>query len=253
MSNIILKIITIVFLTYVGIVLFFYIKQRDFIYFPVKTINHPYQEQIFFNGNIAINVTVLNKGKKKALMYFGGNAENVDYNALEFSSLFPNYTIYLVKYRGYGGSAGKPEEQAIYSDVLTIYDTIQLGYTSVSVIGRSLGSGVATYLASKRKIKKMVLITPFDSIQNVAQKMFPIFPMSLLLKDKYDSFSRIHLITAKTLIISAENDRVIHKKHTNRLVSGFPSSQLSVKVIQDKGHNSISDSKQYYTVLADFL
>ncbi len=219
----------------------------------MKAIKHPFKEQLFFNNDIAIHVTILNKGNKKALVYFGGNAENVDYNALKFSSLFPSYTIYLVKYRGHAGSTGKPEEQAIYSDVLTIYDKIKPDYISVSIIGRSLGSGVATYLASTRKIKKMVLITPFDSIQNVAQKIFPIFPMALLLKDKYNSFNRIHLVTAKTLIISAENDRVIHKNHTNRLVSGFPASQITVKVIKGKGHNTISDSKQYYTLLSNFL
>jgi len=253
MSDYLIKIFISILVIYFAVGLLIFIKQRDFIYFSVGSIKHNFDEEIFINGNVSINVTVLNKGNKKALFYFGGNAENVDYSAFDFSTLFPDFTIFLVKYRGYAGSTGKPEEQGIYSDALTIYDKIKSEFTTISIMGRSLGSGVATYLAAKRKIEKLVLITPFDSIQNVAQEKFPIYPMSILLKDKYNSLGRVNLITAKTLIVAAENDRIIGRNHTDRLVTEFPPSQLTFEVIEGKGHNTISESKKYYGLLKEFL
>ena len=210
-------------------------------------------KKYFNNSQESIKVTVLNKGKKKAILYFGGNAESVDYSSDDFSRIFQDHSIYLVKYRGYGGSTGKPEEQGIYSDALHIFDKIKPKYSAISIIGRSLGSGVASLVASKRNIDKLILITPFDSVENVAQKLFYIYPMFLLLKDKYDSFSRVSLIKAKTLVIAAENDQVIDKKHTKRLVDAFPPVQIRVEVIKNTDHNTISNSEKYYILLEEFI
>ena len=120
-------------------------------------------------------------------------------------------------------------------------------------MGRSLGSGAATYLASKRPVEKMLLISPFDSIKSVAQNKFPIYPMFLLLKDKYDSIGRVKEIQAKTIILMAENDEVIPKKHSLRLISEFPPEQITVKTISNTGHNDISNKMEYYDHLSSFL
>jgi len=238
---------------YVGLGVYIYLIQRDYIYFPVGPVSHIYEEQVFKNDNESIRVTVLNRKNRDAIIYFGGNAEAVDFNASKFSSLFQNHAVFLVKYRGYGGSTGKPEEAALYSDALHIFDRIKPEYTNISIIGRSLGSGVATLVASKRKIHKLVLITPFDSLYGIAQKAFPIYPTALLLKEKYDSYSRASTITADTLIISAEFDHIVDKEHTNRLVGQFPPSQVNHEIIRDRGHNTISDNEKYYSLLKDFF
>ena len=120
-------------------------------------------------------------------------------------------------------------------------------------MGRRLGSSAGTYLASKRPVDKMLLISPFDSIKSVAQNKFPIYPMFLLLKDKYDSIGRVKDISAKTIVLIAENDEVIPKKHSLRLISEFPPEQITVKTISDAGHNDISNKMEYYNHLKDFL
>ena len=120
-------------------------------------------------------------------------------------------------------------------------------------MGRSLGSGAATYLASKRSVEKMLLVSPYDSIKNVAQNKFPIYPMFLLLKDEYDSIGRVKEIQAKTIILMAENDEVIPKKHSMRLISEFPPEQITVKTISKTGHNDISNKMEYYDHLRSFL
>lgn len=235
----------------IGILLFVF--QRDFLYFPtVKTADNS-QSQKFVIGEETINVIVLNKGQKKAILYFGGNGEAVVKNAASFSKIFASHTVYLVNYRGYGGSTGTPSEQGFYSDAQFIYDVLANQYRQISVIGRSLGTGVATFLASTRAIEKMVLVTPYDSILNIAQDQYPLYPVSLILKDKYDSASRIKSIISPTLIIVAEKDVIIPAKYSDELIKLFPPAQLTVVVIRGAGHNNITQKPQYYKLLQEFI
>ncbi|MCP3899874.1 MAG: alpha/beta hydrolase [Desulfobacteraceae bacterium] len=236
---------------FIGAVLFF--SQRKFIYFPSEKIPHSYDMESISNENETIEVIVLNKGKKDALLYFGGNAEPVIYNAEDFLREFPMHTVYLFNYRGYGGSTGNPTEKGIYSDALVFFDKVEKKHSKISVVGRSLGSGVATKLASEKPIEKLILITPFDSIKSVAQNQFLIYPMFLLLKDKYDSISRVKHIKAKTIAIVAEHDEVIPNKHSFRLINEFPKDQIIVKIIANSGHNDISDKLEYYDHLKVFI
>lgn len=235
----------------VGAVLFFY--QRKLIYFPTANIPHNYDQLQLTHENVTLEIIVLNQGKKEAILYFGGNAEAVVYSAEDFLSVFPLQTVYLLNYRGYGGSSGQPSEAGIFADALFLFDKVLDKQAIISVIGRSLGSGVATYLASKRPVEKMALISPFDSITSVAQNIYMIFPVFLMLLDKYDSISRVKEIEAKTIILVAEHDEVIPRKHSQRLIDEFPPEQISVKIIADSGHNDISNKVEYYQHLKDFF
>ena len=234
-----------------GAFLFFY--QRKLLYFPTPKISHNYEQQQLIHENVTLKVIVLNQGEKEAIIYFGGNAEAVVYNAQHFLDTFPDHTIYVLNYRGYGGSSGQPSEQGFFKDALFLFDNVLEKHTIISVIGRSLGSGVATYLASKRSVKKMALISPFDSITSVAQKKFMIFPVFLMLLDKYNSVSRVKGITAQTIALVAENDEVIPRVHSQRLIDEFPVGQVTVKIIGDSRHNDISEKVEYYQILKDFF
>lgn len=232
--------------------LYLYVKQREFIYFPVKEDENIHELVTFYNQGHKLTATIVNQGKSKAIIYFGGNAENTANNFYRFRNLLRDYTVYLVNYRGYAGSEGEPSESALYSDALYIYDSLYKNYKSVSLIGRSLGSAVATYLASERDIEKLALITPFDSIQNVAQSQFPIFPMAILLKDKFDSYSRVGKVHARTLIIAASDDEVIGKSHTKRLMEGF-TTKIFYHVIPHARHNDISEFDEFNDFLSKFF
>lgn len=250
--NIVSRALIILFLVYIGLGVYLYVVQRSLIYFPVAETPTQSKSKNFSNEGHNIRVYVLNENSTKAMIYFGGNAENVENNASQFAEMFPDYAVHLVNYRGYGGSSGSPTENGIYSDALAIYDGIQRNYESIAVIGRSLGSAVATHLASHRPIDKLALVTPFDSVQNVAQAQFPIYPMSLLLKDKHDSYTRAQNVKAKTLIIAAELDRVIKMPHTLRLVKAFD-SDVEFHVLNGVGHNTISSSRNYHEILRKFM
>ena len=99
----------------------------------------------------------------------------------------------------------------------------------------------------------MVLISPFDSITSVAQKNFMIFPVFLMLRDKYNSISRVKDIKAEATVLLAENDEVISRVHSQRLIDEFPVEQVSVKIIADSRHNDISEKVEYYQILKEFF
>ncbi|MBP18422.1 MAG: alpha/beta hydrolase [Gammaproteobacteria bacterium] len=247
------SLLTIIVLVYIGFGALLYLFQRSLLYFPTPLVKHSYPEVIFENESEFIHVIVLNEGMDTAVLYFGGNGEAVALNAADFAPLFPSHTVYLVNYRGYGGSSGTPTEDGIYSDALFIFDDVATRHAGVSVIGRSLGSGVATYVGANRSISRLALITPFDSVRNVAQKLYRIYPGSLMLKDHYDSLSRVNQITAPTLVLIAEHDEVINILHTENLVEAFPTSQIRVETISNTGHNTISSVSRYYQLLANHL
>ena len=253
MKKKLISLLSSIFLVYVSIGVLLFVFQRSLLYFPTPRVNHGFTEVVFENEGESIRVVVVNEGNDAAIMYFGGNGEAVAFNAAEFAHFFPDHTAYLVNYRGYGGSTGRPTEAALCSDALAVFDAIDSKHSSISLIGRSLGSGVVTFVAINREIHKLVLVTPFDSVLNVAQKQFWFFPAFLILKDKYDSLSRVKEIRAETMILVAEYDEVINIRFTENLVRAFPASQLRVETIKNAGHNTISEDRRYYDLLQDFI
>ncbi len=249
-QSFLISVFTMLFIAYVLIGILLYIKQRDFLYFPTEVIKTDYLQKIFSINGEKIHSTIINPKKQHAIIYFGGNAGTVDYNVEQFSKL-KEHTSYLVKYRGYSGSSGEPTEEGLYADALAIYDEIQSEYKSISIIGRSLGSGVATWLTSQREVEKLVLVTPYDSITNVAQERFSLYPVFLIIKDKYDSISSIKSINTATLILIAQNDTMISYARSQALVEA--SKNPKVVIIPNTTHNSISDTTEYQQILQSFL
>jgi len=232
---------------------FLFVMQNSFIYFATPPIQHSHKTEVFKSDGESIHVSILNPQKESAIIYFGGNAEIVEYNSESFLEMFENHTIYLVNYRGYGKSTGRPNQVALYYDALHIYDEIKQRHQSISLIGRSLGSAVATYVASKREVDRLVLVTPFDSIKSVAQRKILFYPMFILLREKHDSASRVPYIEADTLVVVAQNDEIIGRRHSDNLISKFPKNQLVVEIIEGAGHNNISKFESYRRVLRDFI
>jgi hypothetical protein len=98
---------------YLALATILFVFQRALLYFPTAEYEYNFEQITLQNDGVNLQIIVLNKGKASALIYFGGNAEAVIFNALKLSNNFPNKTIYLVNYRGYGGSSGKPTSRII--------------------------------------------------------------------------------------------------------------------------------------------
>ncbi|WP_254963359.1 MULTISPECIES: alpha/beta fold hydrolase [unclassified Cyanobium] len=188
----------------------------------------------------------------KALLYFGGNAEAVAGQLPLLEAAFPDHALYLMHYRGYGGSSGQPSEQALFADALALFDRVRTDHDHIAVLGRSLGSGVAVHLAAHRPVAGLVLVTPFDSIEAVASQQFPLVPMALLLRDKYRSWADAPRVNAPTLLIAAERDEVIPRANTDALLSHFRPGLASLVVLPVDGHNAVEGSPSYIPLLREF-
>jgi pimeloyl-ACP methyl ester carboxylesterase len=186
---------------------------------------------------------------RRAVIYFGGNAEDVSASLAPLDEAFPGHALYLLHYRGYAGSTGEPGEQALVDDALVLFDRVAASHPEVVVIGRSLGTGVALQLASRRPVQGLVLVTPYDSILDLAARQFPVFPVRWLLRDKYESWRYAPQVKAPTLVLAAEHDDIIPAWSTQRLMSRFQPGVVSGMVINGVGHNTISASPDYVLAL----
>ena len=225
--------------------LFFF--QRSLIYYPQPKSPDDNTTTITLPPQVLVSVRP--KETPRALIYFGGNAEDVSYNMPSFSETFPDTALYLMHYRGYGGSSGKPTEKALFADALALFDQVHTQHPEVTVIGRSLGTGVAAYLASQRPVSRLVLVTPFDSLQEIAASQYPYVPVRWLLQDKFESWRYAPNITAPTVIIAAQNDKVIPHTSTEQLFTRFKKGVATFHQIANVVHNNIADSPDYLPLL----
>jgi len=239
---------------YLLLVALVYFRQRSLLFYPVPAREGILQESISFkNMDISLHGWILNKGQAKAMIYFGGNSEDITNNIDLFKDLFKNYTVYLIDYRGYGNSQGTPTEQGLFSDSIAIYDQIQALHPSISLMGRSLGSGVAVYLASKRDIEQLFLLTPYDSVAELAQTHYPYLPARYLARDRFDSITYAININVPVLIIAAELDRVVPYKHAEKLRDQFTRAQVSYHLIAGARHNDVTSFPRYREVIEAFI
>lgn len=241
-------------LIYLAGCLILFVFQRSMIYYPQASfINNPANTLKMSVDDAELQVSVRPHNGSNAVIYFGGNAEDVSLNLSTFSATFPNHAIYLLHYRGYGDSSGTASEQALLQDALALFDKVYAEHSDIVIIGRSLGSGVAVHLASLRPASKLVLVTPFDSLQAVAAHHFSYVPVRWLLLDKYESWRYAEQLKIPTLILVAEHDNVIPRANTDRLYSHFKSGIASFKVLANTDHGTISESHQYIPLLKEFI
>lgn len=228
----------------------FFVKQRSYLYYPTPRAPSTAETlRLPIDGGDVLFTTRPHVGPD-AVLYFGGNAEAVADSLPDLAAAFPQHALYLMHYRGYSGSSGTPSEAALVADALALYEHVQREHSHIVVIGRSLGSGVAIQVASARPVTRLVLVTPFESVQSLAAKMLPYLPVRWLLRDRYESGRHAPQVRAPTLVLAAENDEVIPRWSTDALVQQFAPGIVSYRVIAGVGHNTISASADYVPALA---
>ncbi len=254
MNKFFLVAVTLSIVLYLVVCAALYLFQRSLIYYPQpRSLQAAVSTLQLDNGGEQIIVTARKQVGSKALIYYGGNAEDVSQNLLVFTREFPNHSVYLMHYRGYGGSSGSPSEVGLVGDSLILFDFVMKDHSEVSVIGRSLGSGVAVQVAAARPVVNLVLVTPYASVVGVASARFPYFPVKWLIKDRFESERYVESIKAKSLILAAASDSVIPEWSTKQLHAAFGKDKVLYKVISDSDHNSIVGKLQYLEVLKSFL
>ncbi|MDB6145576.1 MAG: hypothetical protein JWP80_4620 [Pseudomonas sp.] len=228
--------------------------QRSLIYFPQpRSMGSPTTVLELVQPDAKVLVSVRPRAGQNAILYLGGNAEDVSLNLLPFSQAFPDQALYFLHYRSFGGSTGSPTEEALERDAVALFDKVQADHAHVVVIGRSLGAAVALHLASERPAARLILITPFNSLLQLAESKLPYFPVNRILYDTFESWQSAPLITVPTLLIVAQNDEIVPRSSTDQLYARFNKGVASMQVIPGAGHNDISDSPQYLKLIGEAL
>ncbi|MGY2338985.1 alpha/beta hydrolase [Pseudomonas sp. SDO5532_S415] len=254
MSRTLMLLVVILAALYLALCAALFVFQRALIYYPQpRAVDSAATLLTLPVDDAQILVSVRPHVGPKALIYFGGNAEDVSRSLPPFAQAFPEHALYFMHYRGYGGSSGSPSEEAIARDAMALFDKVYADHPQIAVVGRSLGSGVAIRLAGSRPATKLLLITPYNSLEELAVRQFRWFPVQWLLQDKFESWRYAEHITIPTRLIAAEHDEVIPAASTRRLFSHFPEGIATLQVIAGTGHNSISDSPEYLRLLGDGL
>jgi len=249
-------------LVIIGVALL-YVFQDALIFFPQPT-PPPHREQFAAHA-----FSVKHEGKtlqgwyvagtvsktRPLLVYYGGNAEEVSGNLLDLARLQAGAYLFM-NYRGYGDSQGKPSQKTLCRDALHIVDTIAARDTipmdHIVLMGRSLGSGVAVYVASQRPVRGLILVTPFDSLLNVARHHYPLLPVRLLLKHPFDSATLAPAIKIPALFLIGREDTIIPNKRSTRLAKlwGGPVETVTIEGV---GHNDIQLAPRYWEAINQFL
>ena len=195
--------------------------------------------------------------KTPVIIYFGGNAEEVSASAEELSGKL-QLPVAAMNYRGYGASEGSPSAEALRADAVVGFDALiaRMGVLEKDaiVIGRSLGSHMAAVVAARRNVGGLLLVTPFDSVEAVAAARYPIFPVGMLLRHRFDTVAETARIRAPALVISADLDRVVPSRHAQALVTNWRGKgEVGHTILAGAGHNDITWREDYWEVITNFV
>ena len=239
-----------------------YFRQSSFIFFPGPNDSRLLQQlranrfEIAGDGASLEGWWIDNPGATSTvtILYFGGNAEDVLATASTATQFNARHMVFA-NYRGYGGSTGRPGQQALYDDALALYDfTRKRGVSAdqIVVMGRSLGTGVASMLAAARPVRAAVLVTPFDSLAAVAARHYRWFPVRLLLKHPFPSIEWAGKARAPALFLAAKDDDIVPATHAQKLFEAWQGPKW-MYVLDGADHNNIEVQPDYLRRINEFL
>ena len=198
-----MKILLFLALIYASFCLYLYLFQDKIIFRPdlaPKEVELPKKAKRLFIDEIETGY--IDKKSDTTIFYFGGNANN----ALEFLHIVADlpYNVVAFNYPGYAHSAGTPSQTSLFGAAKKVFEHFKTRKNIL--IGRSLGSGVAAFIASLERVDGIILITPYHSLLHLAKLRYPICPVSLLLKHPFNTCRYLQKTQAPVYIIAAEYD-----------------------------------------------
>ncbi len=221
MNNIFIKSFFLLILIYFVITVVVYFFQRKLLY-------HPFSPQITGKGLIHNFETInfktsdnfelkgwfhLKNFNKKTILFLHGNAGNLD-NRIDKLNFLGNMDInfLIISWRGYSGNPGNPSETGLYKDALGGIEWLNkkgISNDRIILYGESLGTAIATEVAQNENFAGIILEAPFTSMVDMGQKIYPIFPVRFLLKDKYESKNKIKNIKSPILVLHGRKDKIV--------------------------------------------
>ncbi|OEZ31838.1 alpha/beta hydrolase [Variovorax boronicumulans] len=186
-------------------------------------------------------------------IYFAGRGEDVRATAQMLHWLPEGFGFAALNYRGVADSQGAPSEIASVADAAQFASHLRRAFPQarLHVVGRSLGTGVAIQLVARQEFASLQLITPYDSLLEVAKKRFPLVPLSLLLRHRFNSIEHSKEVAAKTQVLLAAKDDVVPHERSEKLIAAWP-TPVSVQTVSNSDHHNITGLEETWLMLVDF-
>ncbi|MCD4747025.1 MAG: lysophospholipase [Bacteroidales bacterium] len=236
-----------------------FFNQEKFIFFPEKLASDfqynykiPFDEINYTPDKKTIINALLFKSEdtKGIVIYFHGNAGSLR-NWGNVADLFISlgYDVLIYDYRGFGKSTGKISEKTLYNDAQYIYNRIKQKYKESDIIiyGRSIGTGIATYIASNNHPCKLILETPFYNMNDLANKFYPWVP-KFLLRFKFATNEYITKVKCPVYIFHGTNDEIIYYGSSLKLKKLFKYGD-ELFTIKGGYHNNLELFEEYHIKL----
>jgi fermentation-respiration switch protein FrsA (DUF1100 family) len=195
---------------------------------------------------------------KGVILYFHGNRDNLQRwgkIASDVGSYF-DYDVFIMDYRGYGKSIGTRDEDALNRDALFCYNYVKTNYAPKEIIiyGRSLGTGIASCLASEIKADKLILETPYHSVNDLVRNYFSLFSIENRLSYKLPSYHYLQNVNCPILIFHGTKDEIVPYSSGKKLYESLVNKNVTFITIPNGKHNNLSDDyKDYWEAMEDFL
>jgi pimeloyl-ACP methyl ester carboxylesterase len=192
--------------------------------------------------------------ERTLILGFGGNAWNGQDVAEYLHELFPDTDVIAFHYRGYRPSTGSPSADALIADAPLVHDfaVAEVRPDRTILVGFSIGCGVASQLAVKRKVDGLILVTPFDSLKSVAQSMVPWLPIGPFFGHEIDAAGAIARTKSPVAIIAAERDEIVPAERTEMLRKRVPNLVFD-RTVRRAGHNDIYTRSDFHDAMHEAL
>lgn len=265
----VLRLIVLLSVIYFGVLGWFTWKEDSYIYFPRKGLRNADSlgmgietVRLQTSDGVGLVCWIIPAVDSSSVwvLYFHGNGGNISSRGYvehykELSRLGLN--VFALEYRGYGLSEGTPSEQGLYRDAHAAFDYLvhqrNVPPRRIVLFGYSLGSAVATELATRVEAGAVILEGAFTSVYRLGMEHYPFLPAALLMRNRFDSLERIHLVTEPKLFLHAVQDDVVPIEHGQMLFAVAREPKLFVET--GGGHNTAhtADSALFYGSIAKFL
>lgn len=166
------------------------------------------------------------------IVYFHGNGAAWPSSvAATDRMVLEGYGVLAAEYRGYHGNPGQPSEHGLYADgraAIAFLERRGVRPIDIVLIGNSIGSGVATQMATEIRPRALVLISPFANLSRLVGERFRWLPTNILLHDRFENIDKISAVEAPTLVLHGDADSLIPASHALALAEAEPSVELAI-------------------------
>ena len=246
-----------------SIVLYFF--QERFLFHPEKLpkdFQFQYENQQVKEYNLEIKDGVVINGlhfkaenSKGVVYYLKGNSKSIKgWGKFAVDFTLHGYDVIMIDYRGFGKSTGKMSQESMKKDALLVYDKLKevVKEENIIVYGRSLGTGLATKVASMNNPKMLVLACPYFSMSKNVKRYLPFIPLGLVMRYQMPTYKWIKYVDCPIHIIHGTSDKVIKFTSSLRLSKMRPNLTRLYPVI-DGGHKNLHNFEDYHIALKEIL